>query len=105
MYTLQDKKDNPITLNSLVYHHPEILSAPMDDELVMFSLEHGMYYGFDDIASIIWQRLDQPILVADLCEGLLSDFDVDQETCQRETLELLNWLYQQDLVRIDDAGA
>ena len=102
---MQGKKENPITLNTLVYHDPEILSAPMDDELVMFSLEQGMYYGFDNIASIIWQRLDQPISVADLCEELLSDFDVDLETCQRETLELLNWLYQQDLVRIDNAGA
>ena len=90
-----------ITLTTVVYHDPEMVSAPMDDELVMFSLEHGMYYGLDNIASVIWQRTEQPTSVEDLCNSLLDEFDVDRDTCQRETLELLNWLFTQDLVKID----
>ncbi|MEA3440908.1 MAG: PqqD family peptide modification chaperone [Chloroflexota bacterium] len=99
-----EKEENPITLKSIIHHDPEIISAPIENELVMFSLERGMYYGMDDIAGHIWQRLEQPTSVSDLCEGLLNDFDVDRETCQHETLELLNWLYQQDLIKIDASG-
>lgn len=93
-----------ITLTTVVYHDPEMVSAPMDDELVMFSLEHGMYYGLDNIASVIWQRIEQPTSVEDLCNSLLDEFDVDRDTCQRETLELLNWLFTQDLVKIDSSS-
>ena len=104
MKTKPESEKNLITLNSLIYHDPKIISAPMDDELVMFNLERGMYYGLDDIASHIWQRLAEPISVTDLSEELLKEFDIDRETCQRETLELLNWLYQQDLIKIYASG-
>lgn len=90
-----------VILSTKVHHDPEIVSAPIEQELVMFSLDRGMYYGLDDIASHIWERIAEPISVSDLCEKLLDEFDVDRETCQRETLELLNWLFEQDLVKID----
>ena len=90
-----------ITLNTVVFHNPEMVTAPMDSELVMFSLERGMYYGLDNIASAIWQHIEKPILVSDLCTVLLNEFDVDLETCQRETLVLLNWLFHRELVKIE----
>ena len=101
MNTSQVNNTNPIILNTIVYHDPEMVTAPMDDELVMFSLDRGMYYGLDNIASAIWQLIETPTSVADLCTSLLEEFDIDSETCQRETLELLNWLFHQELVKID----
>lgn len=94
-----------ITLNTIVYHDPEMVPAPMDDELVMFSPDRGMYYGLDNIASQIWQKLSKPKSERGLCEGLFEEYDIDRDTCQRETLQLLNWLYQQDLVKIDAVSA
>lgn len=90
-----------ITLDTVVYHDPEMVTAPMDDELVMFSLKQGMYYGLDSIASFIWQRIQLPISVAELCASLQEEYAVDTETCQHDTLELLNWLYDQELIKID----
>jgi hypothetical protein len=98
---LKSKDQTPLTLNTQVFHDPEIVSAPIEEELVMFSLERGRYYGLDDIASHIWQKMAEPISIADLCEGLLDEYDIDRETCQRETLALLNWLYEQELVKIN----
>jgi len=104
MKTSQLNNIEPITLDTIVFHDPEMVAAPMEDELVMFSLERGMYYGLDGIASEIWKRIEQPITVADLCAALLDEFEVDNETCQRETLELLNWLFKQELVKIGPAA-
>lgn len=101
MNTGSEAENNLITLQSVVYQDPEMVSAPMEDELVMISLQKGMYYGLDNIASEIWQRIEKPVPVAQLCTNLVEEFDVDLETCQRETLELLNWLYKQELIRID----
>ena len=98
-----EKKDGqkPITINSHVYRDPEMVAAPMGDELVMFSLDRGMYYGLDDIASDIWVKLETPISVQELCTSLMEEYEVDLETCQNETLNLLNWLFDQKLVKID----
>lgn len=93
-----------ITLETIVYHDPEMVTAPMDTERVMFSLERGMYYGLDNIASAIWQRIEEPVSAAELCNSLMEEFDVDLETCQHDTLELLNWLFDQELVKIGSTG-
>ncbi len=98
-------EQNSVTMNSIAYHDPEMVAAPMGDELVMFSLDRGMYYGLDDIASHIWQHLAEPISVTNLCSALLDEFDVDRETCENDTLDLLNWLYRQGLVKIDRPAA
>lgn len=96
-----DSGKQTITLNSIIYHDPEMVTAPMDDELVMFSLKRGMYYGLDNIASRIWELIDQPIQVLALCTLLLEEYEVDQETCRHDTLEILNWMYHQELLKID----
>lgn len=92
----------PIDLETVVRCVSEIVTAPIEDELVMLNLEQGMYYGLDDIATYIWNHLQEPRKVADLCGHLMEEFDVDRETCQRETLELLNSLYGQHLLKIDE---
>jgi hypothetical protein len=101
MNTSSQTEINPINLQSIVFQDPDMVSAPMEDELVMISLQRGMYFGLDNIASEIWQRIEKPTRVADLCAWLLEEFEVDPETCTRETLDLLNWLHGQELIKID----
>ena len=45
---------------------PSVLAAEVDGEIVMMSIEQGLYFGLDDIGSDIWKRIDPPCLFADL---------------------------------------
>jgi hypothetical protein len=91
-----------VRLDSVVRRNPGISTAPLVDELVMLDLERGAYYGLDEIATYIWSQIDEPRNVADLCKHLLQVFDVDRPTCERDVLELLEWLHDKGLVYSDE---
>jgi hypothetical protein len=89
-------------LNSVVRRNPQISTAPLVDELVMLDVNRGAYYGLDEIASYIWEQLEAPRQVADLCRHLLEVYEVERQTCQRDVLELLESLHDKGLVLSDD---
>jgi len=91
-----------IRLDSVVHRNPQISTASLVDELVMLDVDRGAYYGLDDIATYIWEEIETPRQVADLCGHLLEVFDVDQQTCEQDVLELLAWLHDKRLVVTDD---
>jgi len=41
----------------------DIVSSELDDMTVMMSIENGAYYGFDEISTVIWKLIDEPLKV------------------------------------------
>jgi len=85
-----------VSLTSVVERVQNIVSSDIDGETVMMSVERGAYYGLNDIASGIWARLDRPIRVSELIDGLLARYEVDRKTCEEHVLAFLG--------RLSDAG-
>lgn len=83
------KNQQTLSLNSTICRSKELLSTQIDDEMVLMSIERGNYYGLDAIATDIWQRLEQPLAVVDLCAVLAKEYDADTETISRDVLALL----------------
>lgn len=83
------KNQQTLSLNSTICRSKELLSTQIDDEMVLMSIERGNYYGLDAIATDIWQRLEQPLAVVDLCAALAKEYDADTETINRDVLALL----------------
>lgn len=79
-----------ITLEATVVRCSDVIASPVDHELVMMDLERGMYYALNAVGADIWERLAQPIAVADLCSQLMQKYEVDRETCQADVLAVLN---------------
>ena len=77
-----------------------VISADLDGEAVMMHLESYKYFGLDEIASQIWQMMSQPMSVANLCNQLLSQYNVDRATCERDVLTYLNGLLNDGLLTI-----
>lgn len=89
-----------IQLDTTITQAKDLLSADLDDEIVMMSIERGAYYGLDSIGSHIWTLLEEPISVSDLCEILLSRFDVEPETCQQDVLAFLDESYELGIITL-----
>ena len=77
---------------------PALISANVDDEIVIMSISKGHYFGLDDIASEIWRRLDQNSTLPDLVDSLAQDYDAPRETIEKEVIALLRRMAEQDLV-------
>jgi hypothetical protein len=86
--------------DSRVVRSDEPVTAEVGDTLIMLSVANGQYYGLNDIATAIWQRLEAPTTVADLCAALQQVFDVSPQRCEAEVLGFLQQLHAKDLVHI-----
>jgi hypothetical protein len=89
-----------ITLDTRVVRSSEPISAVTGDALVMFSLEKGSYYGLNDIATAVWQRIEAPIAVTALCADLQQVFDVPLQRCEADVLDFLRKLESKGLLHI-----
>ena len=75
------------------------LTSSVADELVMFDTEKGKYYGLNDIATEIWNILDEPVTVEELCEALTAEFEVSEEECREDLLTFLPKLLEKGLIK------
>lgn len=87
-----------IVENTLVRRKPEILYNQVDGEVVMLHFDRGEYYGFNPVASFIWENIGEPTMVSQLIVKLLAEFEVDQITCERQTIEFLQALAEKELI-------
>jgi hypothetical protein len=74
------------------------MESPLGDELVGLHVDQGACYGFNPTAARVWQLLEQPRTVSDLREHLLAEYQVDEETCDRELRALLKQFEDHRLV-------
>jgi hypothetical protein len=93
-----------ISIESRISRHKEILSSEVDNEAVLLSLNTNMYFGLDEVASRIWALADKPILISEIIQSLLKEYEIDKETCQKEVLDFVELLYYQKLIVIIDEG-
>ena len=94
-----------IALTTTVARSNELLGAKAGDEIVMLGLEQGEYFGLDPIGSRIWELLEQPMTVAELCQQLVELYAADTEECQQDTLDFLQELYGAKIIKIVDTPA
>lgn len=89
-----------IDMNSTIVRDKDIIFSELDGEAVMVSLDHGEYYGINPIGTRIWNEIKTPRKVSELCEILMSDFNVTLEQCSKDVLIFLNTMGVKGIVKI-----
>src|SRR2546428_4203425 len=78
-----------IDLDTIITQAVGLVSSQIDGEIVMMSVDNEQYYSLDAVGSRIWELIAQPRSVFAVCETLLSEFQVDRGTCQRDVLHFM----------------
>ena len=94
-----------IDLSSVVSRNEAIVFTDLDDSVVMMDVDEGQYYELDPVASRIWALIGTGRSVAEICDVLAGEYEVEPDTCRRDTLEFLQAAWEQRLVRVRPAGA
>ena len=89
-----------LTLTSVIKLANDLISAPVDGEIVILSVERGKYYGLDEIGTEIWQRLESPVRIDALCEHCATKYAADRQTIERDVLALFESLLAEGLVTV-----
>jgi hypothetical protein len=96
----QNELSAALTAFDCIVRSGQCLSTEIDDETVLMSVESGCYGGLDDIGSDIWRRLEKPISVVELCDGLASEYDANRATIEADVLAFLSGLLEKQMIEI-----
>jgi hypothetical protein len=90
----------PITPTDRVIRTNGLLSANIDNDLMILNMETNNYIALDDIGSRIWDLIETPVLVSDLCLQLAGQFHAQPNQIEADVLAFLNELQTETLVNV-----
>ena len=72
-------------MSVLVKRNSSILASALPDgSTALLNPETGRYLTFDETATAIWSRTEEPITFSDLIASLLEEYDVDQAALEKD---------------------
>lgn len=74
------------------------ISGRLQDELVMMDIEKGKYFSLNPVATRIWDLLEKPLALDELCGLLMDEYEVEEEQCRSEVEELLTEMVKLGIV-------
>ena len=86
------------TLPANVRASGDVVWQEVEGQIVLLELNAGRYYALDAVGSRMWQVLVEESDVAQAKDRLLTLFDVDAATLERDLAELIGRLAAVDLL-------
>ncbi len=88
-----------ITLDTTLSRNGDILYASVGTEdAVMLNVAAGKYFGLNAVAARIWELLERPMTVAELCAQICEEFEVDKQTCETAVLTFADEIINNGIV-------
>lgn len=81
-----------MTDNSLIARREGWIAAWLDENLIMMHAESEFYLNLTGSGGRIWELLESPRRVSDLCETLGREFDIEPAAARPEVLAFLDQL-------------
>lgn len=92
----------PLTSRSVIQRSTLPLSAAVDDDIVMFHPDRGAYFAAREVGSRVWELVEQPISLEELCRTLTEEYDVEPSRCRAEIEAFVSQLHDAGLVELTD---
>jgi hypothetical protein len=89
-----------VTLDDTVVQIEAILSASTGTEILALDEQSGNCFSLSGSGRLIWESAKQPVHVRDICSRLRQHYKVDEATCTLETLNYINTLVAEKLLRV-----
>jgi len=87
-------KDDPIKATQ------KHVASKLGEETVILGIDESMYYGLDEIGAQVWDLLQEPTTIDDICTHLMKKYEVDRETCVEDVTALVQELIEHNLVEL-----
>ncbi len=87
-----------IELDSVIVRTDEVMTAPLDQEVVILNLTKNDYVNLNPVGKRIWDLLEKPLRVSDLCQKLSDQFDATPDQIAADVLPFLNQLHDESLI-------
>lgn len=89
-------------LSSVVQQTENSVSCEIDEQTVLLNVDAGKYHGFNEVASRIWQLIESPMKINQICDQLINEFEISKEQCEVEVVAFIKQLNEAGLVTLKD---
>ena len=89
-----------VSLSSTITKSDNFIESNVDDETIFMHLDEGEFLSTKSTGQRIWQLLDQPASVSEICVSLMKEFEVSEAECQEQTLAFVQSLAYANLVEV-----
>lgn len=79
-------------------NEPNVISEPMEGELVVINLETGCYYSLNESAAIIWQQLENGMTPEDISARVFDGEGYDPEELSYKVDSFCQYLMDEQLM-------
>jgi hypothetical protein len=93
-----------VTIDSVLVQDEEPRAADLDGGVVVLSMRAGAYFGFNRVATEIWNMLGEPRDVGQIFDSLAERHEVDAKVLARDVLPFLQILIEHRLLRAIEPG-
>jgi len=93
-----------LSADSVIVAARDQVSCKLGDEAAILGLKNSVYYGLNPVGARVWDLLQQPRRVSSLRDAILREYDVHQERCEADLLELLEKLLGEGLIEVHTAA-
>lgn len=81
----------------------DVLDASLGGgETVLLHQVRGQYFGLKGVAQRIWELLESPLTLDEVCTALTEVFEIDEDACRRDTQEFIAELVREGLIDVVD---
>jgi coenzyme PQQ synthesis protein D (PqqD) len=103
--TSRHRGASTLSLETVVARRPGLLDAKVDNEIVALNIESGICYGLNPVGARVWNLIEEPTRIREICDTLLMEYTVEPDTCRREVLELIEELMSEGLIVVSDKAS
>ncbi|MFZ5670781.1 MAG: PqqD family protein [Pseudomonadota bacterium] len=90
----------PIADDVRVSRPSDTVASSVDDQVVILQISSGHFFHLNDGGSRIWDLLDRPMTVGDVCAALSDRYEVEPETCRRDVAEFVELMSAKGLLEL-----
>ncbi|HEX3351861.1 MAG TPA: PqqD family protein [Terriglobales bacterium] len=91
--------------SSRVTTAPDVMFRIIGDEAVILNLKSELYLGLNPVGTRFWTTLHQAPSIQAAYESLLKEFEVGPEQLRQDLDDLLDDLFEQNLIQLMPAEA
>ena len=91
------RPDDPL-LDDEIVPSPSVSATRVGEETVLLHLSRGMYFGLDPIGTRIWEGIEAGRSLRQVCDALVAEFGITQETARADAAAFVADLLAQDII-------
>lgn len=96
--------ETQIDLNSIVQRAKDLPFSRLGEELLAIDAQAGYCYSLNETSGRVWDLIVTPTPVSVVCSRLRKEYVVDEATCRKSVVTLLQRLCAAGLVQVIDAA-